>query len=93
MSATGTAILNFGAAPGADNTLVAVSDVNVQAGSNIEAWFMYDSTSDHTANDHAYAATLMTLLCGTVTVGVGFNIYAVASQFMQGTYQVRWVWV
>jgi hypothetical protein len=92
MSATGTAIINFGT--GANSTSVAVTGQSaIVSGSNVEAFFMYDTTSDHTANDHLYASGLMDLVCGNVVAGTGFTIYAASQQKIQGTFQVRWVWV
>jgi hypothetical protein len=94
MSATGTVTLDFGAAPGIDRALIAVTgQATIGAGSNVEAFMMYDTTADHTGNDHLYIASVLQLVCGTVIPGTGFTIYGVSTEKLQGTYQVRWVWV
>ena len=92
-SGQGTATIDFGAFPGANEAQVTVGDAGVSATSKAEAYFMADdTTSDHTASDHRYAAMLVALTCGTPTAGVGFNIYARCADKMQGTFEVRYVW-
>jgi hypothetical protein len=92
----GTATLNFGAlyGLGANEASVAVTgQTGISATSKAEAYMMaLDTTGDHTANDHRYVNTFIRLSCGTPTAGVGFTIYAVSHQKLNGTYQVRWVW-
>jgi len=94
MSAIGTATLNFGAFPGAQEASVAVTGQgSILATSKAEAFFMADdSTSDHTVNDHRNVGLFARLICGTPTAGTGFTIHARSTQKLQGTYQVRWVW-
>ena len=89
----GTAIINFGSSPGSNEATVAVTgQTTISATSKAEAYFMADTTSDHTANDHEYAAALIGLTCDTPVAGTGFNIIARCLDHMQGTFQVRWVW-
>ena len=94
-SATGTATISFGSAPGANTTSVAVTGQSaILSTAKCDAYFMAsDTTSDHTANDHLYAAALMTLVCGSVSAGTGFTINAVSVHKLTGTFTVRWVWV
>jgi hypothetical protein len=93
MAAAGTAILDFGAYPGTQEASVVVTGQGaILAGSNVEAWWMSDTTSDHTANDHAYAQMFVYLTCGTVVASTGFTINARCEDKMQGTFQVRWIW-
>jgi hypothetical protein len=93
MSATGTATIDFGAFPGSNEAVVTVTgQAGVGTGSNVEAFMMGDTTSDHTVNDHYYAALLMRISCGNIIAGTGFDIVARSEYHMQGTFQIRWVW-
>jgi hypothetical protein len=94
MSAIGTATIDFGVAPGSSEASVAVTGQAAILGtSKAEAWIMGDdTTADHTASDHRYAAALIGLTCGTPGVGVGFTIYARCLDKMEGTFAVRWIW-
>lgn len=51
-----------------------------------------DTTVDHTAQDHRYAAALIGLTCGTPSAGTGFTIYARSTEKLQGTFALRFVW-
>ena len=90
----GTATIDFGAFPGANEAAVAVTgQTGISATSKAEAFIMADdTTADHTAGDHRYAAALMGLTCGTPTAGTGFTIYARSTEKLQGTFALRWVW-
>jgi hypothetical protein len=93
-SGVGVAEIDFGAWPGANEASVSVTgqgEITPQA--SAEAWLMADdTTTDHTADDHRYAAVLMGLTCGTPTNGVGFTIYARSIEKLTGAFKVRWVW-
>lgn len=92
MSATGTATIDFGAAPGSNEASIVFSDAAVTGTSKADAFFMAgDTTADHTANDHKYAGLFMALSVD-VTNGVGGTIYAQSPHKMTGTFKVRWVW-
>jgi hypothetical protein len=90
----GTASINFGAHPGANEASVAVTgQASIGAGSKVEAYVMADdTTSDHTASDHRYFAALAGLTCGTPTAATGFTIHARSAEKLHGQFQVRWVW-
>lgn len=90
----GTATIDFGSYPGANETSVAVTgQATISATSKAEAYFMGDdTTADHTAPDHRYGAALVALTCGTPSAGTGFTIYGRCLDHMQGTFQCRWVW-
>lgn len=91
--ATGTATLDFGAFPGANEATVTVTgQTAITALSLVEAFFMFDSTSDHDDNDHAYANLLARLVCGNVVAATSFEIIARSEHKLQGTFQVRWVY-
>ena len=93
-SAIGSAELDFGAYPGANEASVAVTgQTEITAPSSVEAWFMADdTTTDHTAADHRYAPVFISLTCSAPSAGVGFTIYGRSTQKMQGKWSVRWVW-
>ena len=93
-SNTGTAIIDFGAFPGSNEASVTITgQASIGAGSKVDAYFMADDTTqDHTANDHRYAAALIGLSGGGIVPGASFKIYAMSEHDMQGTFQVRWVW-
>lgn len=91
----GTATIDFGAYPGSNEASVSVAgQTAIQATSKADAYVMGDdSTVDHTANAHRYFDLLAALTCGTPSAGTGFTIYASSTEKLQGTFQVRWVWV
>ena len=91
---TGIATIDFGAYPGANETTTAITGLTgISATSKAEAWVMGDdTTADHSAPDHRYMNLLTSLTCSTPTAGVGFTIYAVSTEKLQGTFQVRYVW-
>lgn len=93
-SATGTATIDFGFAPGSNEASVSVTGQGtIQATSKADAFVMADDTSSsHTASDHRYFETFASLSCGTPSAGVGFTIYARSHQKLTGTWTVRWVW-
>jgi len=88
-----TTTLNFGAFPGSCQASVAVTGQStISATSYAEAWFMQDTTTDHTANDHAWAAVLCALSCSIPTAGVGYTITATSTERLSGTFTVRSTW-
>ena len=93
-SATGTATIDFGSAPGNNEASVAVTgQTTISATSKADAFVMADDTSvDHTAADHRYFEVFASLSCGTPVAGTGFTIYARSTQQLQGTWSLRWVW-
>lgn len=93
-SGQGTATLNFGAAPGANEASVAVAgQASISAGSKAESYIMADDTaSGHTASDHRYVALFLALTCGTPVAATGFTIYARSAEKLEGQFTVRWVW-
>lgn len=90
----GTATVDFGAHPGANEASVAVTgQTSISATSKVEAFVMGDDTSsNHTASDHRYFGSLANLTCGTPTAGTGFTIYARSVHKMAGQWAVRFVW-
>lgn len=93
-SGTGTATIDFGSHPGSNEASVAVTGQSaIQTTSKAEAFFMGDDTSsNHTASDHKYAPTFISLTCGTATAETGFTIHARSHHKVTGQFAVRWVW-
>lgn len=92
-SGHGTGSLNFGAFPGSSEASVSVTGLTgISPTSKVEAYFMADDTSvDHTAADHRYAAALVGLTCGAPS-GTAVTVYGRCMDAMQGTYSFRLVW-
>ena len=93
MSGQGSLEIDFGSGTGSNEASVAVTGLSTILSTNsAEAFLMYEASSEHTANDHAYADTLMGLTCGVPTDGVGFTIYARSIHKLTGKFKVRYVW-
>ena len=74
MGAQGTAILNFGAFPGASDTNVAVTgQAAIVASSLVEAWIRPVDTADHSADEHMVET--LRVLAANIVAGTGFTIY------------------
>ena len=96
MGATGTATIDFGAAPGTNVTsLVVTGQAAILAGSLVEAFMMADTTVSgavgHNAEEHKLVPIKLT--CGSIVAGTGFTIFAETEWRLSGTFQVRWVWL
>jgi len=93
VSHIGYTTIDFGGGAGAASVDVAVTGQTAITGTSYaEAFFMADSTSDHTVEDHCWANTYCALTCSTATAGVGFTIYARSIDRLTGTYKVRFTW-
>lgn len=93
-SAQGTATIDFGAHPGANEASIAVTgQAAISATSKVEAYIMGDDTSsNHTAPDHKYVGLFLALTCGTPSAGTGFTIHGRSAEKLTGNFAVRWVW-
>jgi hypothetical protein len=90
---TGNAIVNFGAFPGSNTASVVVTGQStILATSNVQAFFMADTTSDHNAQDHQFADLVVELTVGTIVPGVGFTINATCADLVIGTFETRFTW-
>jgi hypothetical protein len=60
----------------------------------VEAFMMADSTVSgsvgHNAEEHKLVP--IRLVCGNISAGVGFTIWAETEWRLTSTFQVRWVW-
>jgi hypothetical protein len=92
--ATGTATIDFGAFPGANEASVVVSDASVAALSLIEPFVMAsDTTADHTAEDHKYLPLFAHFTAGDAIANTSFVLYGRSTEKLQGTFKVRWAYV
>jgi len=91
---SGTATIDFGSYPGANEATVAVTGLTtIRSTSIVTLAIMADATSvDHTASDHQYFTTFANLTNNTPTAGVGFTIYSTSTQQMQGKWTVQYSW-
>lgn len=90
-SATGTATLNFGSAPGTNVVSVAVTgQTSISAGSHVDAWIMGTTTATHNLEEHLWVP--LNIRCGNIVAGTGFTIYASTDLRLTGTFTVHWVW-
>jgi hypothetical protein len=98
MGAQGSTVIDFGALPGTDHATVAViGQTAILASSLCEAWIdpTQGATADHSVDEHIMGATMMTISCSNLVAGTGFTINATGSSskgFMEGKYNVSWVW-
>lgn len=77
MSTQGTALLDFGAFPGASDASLAVASAAIGAANLVEAWIFPAATADHSADEHI--CETLKVFAGAVVAGVGFTIYGVNS--------------
>ena len=91
---TGTAEIDFGAFPGANETSVVITgQASIGSAAFCEAWFMSNATTtDHTTGDHTYAPTFIGLTCSDIVAGTGFTINARSHEKMTGKFSVCYVW-
>jgi hypothetical protein len=76
MGAQGTALLDFGAFPGAsDAKLDITGQAAILSGSLVEAWMLPADTADHKADEHIVEP--LKVMAGNVVAGTGFTIYGV----------------
>lgn len=93
MANTGTAVLDFGSFPGSNEASVSITgESGISGGSKTDAWIAAVATSDHSINDHAYAAALVGVTTGAPTAGVGFTIYGRSEHQLTGQFNVEWAW-
>lgn len=79
-SASGIAIVDFGALPGSASCSVVINDAGIASTSAVEAWIIAQATTDHSADEHWIDGPIVT--AGNITQGSGFTIYAVSGNQM-----------
>ena len=91
---TGTTTLDFGPFPGTNEASATITGQTAITSANIpDAMYRQEATSDHTVNDHTYAALLSSLTCTVPTAGTGFTITARSAEKLQGTFNINWRWI
>lgn len=86
----GSATLDFGAFPGSNEASVSFASTSINAQSFPRAFILASDTSaDHTASDHRYAAMFIGLTVAP-DPGVGGTIYARSPEKLTGEFTVRW---
>jgi len=91
---TGTATLNFGAAPGSNQASLAITgQSSIGLGSYVEAWLSSAPHADHNLDEMKLLSEKVGILAHTVSDGVGFTITATTELRLTGNINVDWVWV
>ena len=91
-SASGFAVLDFGAAPGT-NTVETVVATAIPAGAIPRAFFMSEGNADHNEIEHRLIfPSRVGLTCGAINLGVGFTVYAETELRLTGNVTCRWQW-
>ncbi len=97
MSATGTAIADFGNAPGnTDTTVVVTGQTGIVATSKVEAWIdgtLQAGAVGHSADEHAMFSSVAGVICRDIVPGVGFTIQVAANMRVVKQFNLAWVWV
>lgn len=90
----GTATIDFGASPGANQASVTVTgQTTISTTSKVSVFVMSDDTSSsHTAADHQYLPLFASFTAGMPTAATGFPINGRSSEKLQGAWTLRWVW-
>ena len=94
MPGTGTAIVDFGAVPTSEASLV-VAQAGILGTSLVEAWLSPVDTAGvngHMADDHM--TEIIKAYAGAIVAGVSFTIYLRSFERIgaYGKYTVNWVW-
>ena len=87
----GSTTLDFGSLPGkADASVVVIGQAGILATSNVQAFVMGDTTTDHSSDEHLMVG--IKAIAGSVVPGVGFTIRATAAFQVTGQFTIRWMW-
>ena len=88
----GTAVLDFGPAPGSSYATVVVSgQTGLTPTTHVEAWFQGDSTATH--NDFEHLIAPITVRAGEIdSPADSFTLHATTTHRLTGTFIVHWVW-
>lgn len=91
-TATGSAVLDFGATPGTNTAEIVVATA-IPAGASVRAWFQSEGNADHNEIEHRLIfPSRVGLTCGAITDGVGFTVYAETELRLTGDVTCRWQW-
>jgi len=96
MGAQGTAVVDFGAYPGASVATIAVAgQAAILTTSLAEAWIRpQDATAENSVDMHIMAFVLMSVGAANIVAATGFTIYCMSNDGtnLVGTYNLNWVW-
>lgn len=89
--AFGTAILDFGASPAVEASIVITGQAAITGTSHVQAWIQRDTTADNGTDEHEQAAMSSTLVCGAIVAGTGFTIFGrMLIGYAIGQFKVHW---
>lgn len=88
----GEVVVDFGTPPGTNIVTTTITgQTNIIATSKVKAYIMADSTISHNMYEHMIVP--LTLTCGNIQAGIGFDIYAVTDLRITGTFNIQWEWI
>jgi hypothetical protein len=91
-TATGSAVLDFGAAPGTNTAEITVT-TPIPSGAAVRAWFQSEGNADHNEIEHRLIfPSRVGLTCGEINAGAGFTIFAETELRLTGDVTCRWQW-
>ena len=90
----GTTTLDFGATPGTNVVVKTITGLTgITSDSNIRAWIMTESNANHNAYEHSTILAMeVSLSCGNIVVGTGFDITAATQLRLTGLVSCHYVW-
>lgn len=94
VSLRGSSTIDFGT-PTQRKTDVAVTITGlsrIKSTSQVQTFFIADSTADNDTDAHLIASRLVRLTVEQVTAGTGFTIRAMSEGEVHGTFNIRWNW-
>lgn len=90
---TGTALLDFGAAPGTNLvSTVVTGQTLIESTSIAKAFLNKSSTADHNEAEHEVIGMDLVLTCGDIVPGSSFTIYAYTELRLTGSFRINWEW-
>ena len=90
MAGAATTTVDFGSTP-VDFATFTITDANVSSTSYVEAFFMVDSTTNNTVDDHRRAAVFCRLVC--LPAAGSFTLEAYSQMgFMYGQFKIRYAY-
>jgi hypothetical protein len=87
---SGSAVLDFGAAPGGNFATVTVyGQADIKSNSFVTAFMMYADSADHNAIEHTIVD--IQLRGGNIVPGVSFDLMGFSSMRLTGQWAIQWV--
>ena len=86
----GSAVLDFGAAPGSNMaTVTIVGQTDIKSNALAQAWIMAVDSADHNSMEHVIVP--MEVRCGNIVAGGSFDIFGYSPLRLTGQWAVQWV--